>query len=423
MIQYKNPIPIMKAQRGQELRYRNLNSNRVHVDPSGYLVDWDGNRYTAAALPDQREEGLVVIGRRRYPMFSPEWQAQRAADQNQFDREMARNYFDSTPTLPNVTRGAYHWIRGHVLSRSEDPESYRYITGIVDLPMLSKKKLVTQTGKTVGNLVENVGRRVGRAAESAPARTFEEGVQVGFQRGLAKGERQAQQTLEQVTKGTVSKETAKRYGNMRASNATRDMVSKETMDINLGIAQATAQKEKERAFNVGRKWGERHAQTAPTQKKGMMDKLKDRIKGKTQKEKPQEGDDSTDGFMKTAKRTIWETRNNNFGDAWRWRNAGRAFLSPVTVPFTINTVAGVSGLMFGVGKRSGGDPFNSFKTMYNLGAGSDSTEVNNSSVRSDSTKTDTTKVNNQPQYKTLDSLRQAAIQSSIDLIDSVSNSN
>lgn len=381
MIQYKNLIPVMKAERGQELRYKNLNSNRVHVDPSGYLVDWDGNRYTAAALPSQREEGLVVIGRRRYPMFSPEWRAQRAADQNQADKEIARNYFDSAPTLPNVAKGAYHWVRGHVLSRSEDPESYRYITGTADLPILSRKKLVTQTGKTVGNLVENVGMRVGKAAESAPARTFEEGVQAGFQRGLAKGERQAQQTLEQATKGTVSKEAARRYGNMRASNATRDMFSRKEMDTNIDIVQATAQKEKERAFNVGRKWGERHAQTAPTQKKGMIDRARDRIKGKTQKKKPQEGDVSTDGFVKIAKRIIWETRNNNFGDAWRWRNASRAILSPVAVPFAMNTAAGMSGLMLGIGERGSGNALNSFKTMYDLGAGSDSTKVNNDSTK------------------------------------------
>lgn len=81
MIKYKRPIPISKAQSGQELVYREINADRLHVDPSGYLVDRDGNKYAAAALPKQREQGVVVTRRRIGPTVNNQQYEQNKTNQ------------------------------------------------------------------------------------------------------------------------------------------------------------------------------------------------------------------------------------------------------------------------------------------------------------------------------------------------------
>lgn len=120
--------------------------------------------------------------------------------------------------------------------------------------------------------------------------------------------------------------------------------------------------------------------------------------------------------VKTAKTIFFETKNRNFGNVlgsgYKTRNALR-----IAAPIFIggNVVGNLLGRPIGRMSNNTGGFVGGFVKGYNEGAGTDST----------STKTDTTKVNNQTQtqqptqYKTLDSLENAAIQASKQLVDSI----
>ena len=71
-------------------------------------------------------------------------------------------------------------------------------------------------------------------------------------------------------------------------------------------------------------------------KKGFRDRLADKVADKIRGKKSTKTTENTTpqqntrdgGFWKGVGRTLWETKDNNFGNKWRWRNAARAINSP-----------------------------------------------------------------------------------------------
>lgn len=285
----KHPISIkyiQYAQQGTKLgEYREVNPEDYVIDPVTYNRR---NKYTGEQvtfLPEgMGEEGVVVTGKRIYPMFSPEQRAQKASEQNARDRVIASQYFNETPSIGNLVKGAYHFTRGTLLPRSENPEDYNPVQKLTapDVPTFSWSKLTSLTrGKIprlmqkVGNdgpnlnvqamkkigglpvptgktrtLKEVVGERPPIQNTSAASRTFEEGVMEGYGRGLREGINQAMGQGTSQPQDMVSKEAARRYAKRRVEKAQRymDRINKLNKDNN--------QKKVERAFDLGKKRGE-----------------------------------------------------------------------------------------------------------------------------------------------------------------------
>lgn len=86
----------------------------------------------------------------------------------------------------------------------------------------------------------------------------------------------------------------------------------------------------------------------PNKKRGLRDRIADKvdrvIRGKqnTTENKPQTPSKNpvTDesSWRKNVGRFLWETKGNNYGDLYKWRNLGRIVLSPVTVPVATESI-------------------------------------------------------------------------------------
>lgn len=295
----KHPISIkyiQYAQQGTKLgEFRKVNPEDYVIDPVTYNRR---NKYTGEQvtfLPEgMGEEGVVVTGKRIYPMFSPEQRAQKASEQNARDRVIASQYFNETPSIGNLVKGAYHFIRGTLFPRSENPEDYGPVVKLTapdilptfslsELTFLTRGKiprlllkvgkdgpnLNVQAMKKIGGLPvptgktrilkEVVGERPPIQDISVAPRTFEEGVMKGYSRGLRKG---TNQTIGQGTskpQDMVSKEVAREYAKRRVEKVQRDMdeINKLNKDNNW--------KRVERAFDLGKKRGESLAKQKQSQ--------------------------------------------------------------------------------------------------------------------------------------------------------------
>lgn len=287
MIKYKHPTPISGyiqfAQKGDKIgEYRRVNPEDYVIDPN---TGNRRNKYTGQEvtfIPEGfDEEGVVVTGKRIYSMFSPEQRAQEASEQNVRDREIASQYFDQAPTIPNLAKGVYHWYRGR---RSENPEDYKYVKGIVDLPVSIGRgvkgiqavseytpKLMPKVGKMGPDLnvqglkkieglpvptgktrvlKEVVGERPLVQGASAVPRTFEEGVRKGYSIGIRKATNKASQPQD-----IVSKEVAKEYANRRVSHVLREQEKENNLN-NLRNYERV-----KRAFDLGKRRGENLAKS------------------------------------------------------------------------------------------------------------------------------------------------------------------
>lgn len=286
MIKYKHPTPISGyiqfAQKGDKIgEYRRVNPEDYVIDPN---TGNRRNKYTGQEvtfIPEGfDEEGVVVTGKRIYPMFSPGWKAQKAEEQNERDKVIASQYFDQAPTIPNLAKGVYHWYRGR---RSENPEDYKQVKGIVDLPVSIGRgvkgiqavgeytpKLMTKVGKMGPDLnvqalkkieglpvptgktrvlKEVVGERPSVQGVSATPRTFEEGVWKGYRIGRRKATNEASQPQDMV-----SKEVAREFANRRVSHALR-----EQEQIN-NLNNSSNQERVKRAFDLGKRRGKNLAE-------------------------------------------------------------------------------------------------------------------------------------------------------------------
>ena len=233
MIKYKHPTPISGyiqfAQKGDKIgEYRRVNPEDYVIDPN---TGNRRNKYTGQEvtfIPEGfDEEGVVVTGKRIYPMFSPGWRAQKAEEQNERDKVIASQYFDQAPSIGNLVKGAYHFTRGTLLPRSENPEDYNPVQTLTapDAPMFSRTKLMslvtrgklprlmqkvgefnipqtTQETTKIGGLPIPTGKRrtlkeiIGLGpkpvSSSNTAKTFEDGVREGYWRGFRKGTQKAE---------------------------------------------------------------------------------------------------------------------------------------------------------------------------------------------------------------------------------------
>lgn len=97
---------------------------------------------------------------------------------------------------------------------------------------------------------------------------------------------------------------------------------------------------------------------------------------KPEDKKPKQDPKKEDGFWGTTRKIFWETGKNNFGNRWRYRNAGRVALSPITIPLAMNGFLGGAGMLIGIGQKSSTSAGNSFKSGYNLIMGSNNNENN-----------------------------------------------
>lgn len=281
----KHPISIkyiQYAQQGTKLgEYREVNPEDYVIDPVTYNRR---NKYTGEQvtfLPEgMGEEGVVVTGKRIYPMFSPEQRAQKASEQNARDRVIASQYFNETPSIGNLVKGAYHFTRGTLLPRSENPEDYNPVQKLTapDVPTFSLSKLTSLTRGKIPRLLPKVGndgpnlnvqamKKIGGLpVPTGKTRTLKEAIGTrpdvkntekainpyveGFNRGRESGMRQADKLVSQDSRNYVSKEAAREYAKRRVEKVQRDMdgINKLNKDNN--------QKRVERAFDLGKKRGE-----------------------------------------------------------------------------------------------------------------------------------------------------------------------
>lgn len=292
----KHPISIkyiQYAQQGTKLgEYREVNPEDYVIDPVTYNRR---NKYTGEQvtfLPEgMGEEGVVVTGKRIYPMFSPEQRAQKASEQNARDRVIASQYFNETPSIGNLVKGAYHFTRGTLLPRSENPEDYNPVQKLTapDVPTFSLSKLTSLTRGKIPRLMQKVGndgpnlnvqamKKIGGLpVPTGKTRTLKEVVGTrpdikntekainpyveGFNRGLESGKRQADKLANSNSRNYVSKQVAQKYARIVKGKAERDAERINQIN-NLDKENKTKQKIqdiKEKYFNTGVKWGERSA--------------------------------------------------------------------------------------------------------------------------------------------------------------------
>ena len=126
-------------------------------------------------------------------------------------------------------------------------------------------------------------------------------------------------------------------------------------------------------------------------------------------------------------KSLYKNFGNVFGTGYKGRNAAR-IVAPVLIGGT--TTGNILGRIGGAATENTGSFVGAFQKGFNEGAG-----ISNPSTNQDTTKTNQPQTQNttnqsqiqqptaQPQYKTLDSLRRAAIQASIELVDSINNAN
>lgn len=225
--------------------------------------------------------------------------ASQAKQTNDRNKAIAAYYFDSAPTIGNLVKGTYYWLSGNVFGDSEDPKSYQMSYGTVpDLTSVSRakafkigkqmldkiqnyrKKITKFSNKNEQNLSEKVLKEVQNHVKQTPDRV-KRAYQVGLKRGEIKGNSLATQT--QIN-------AAKRAGRTE------------------GAA-------------IQKRWDARQATNNPSA---------------TQTPTTQEPIDSK-GFWGNTRRVLWETKNNNFGKSYKWRNAARVPIYMTGTPFIIGS--------------------------------------------------------------------------------------
>lgn len=114
---------------------------------------------------------------------------------------------------------------------------------------------------------------------------------------------------------------------------------------------AVRNKEKNKKKNSNTQAGNTQAGNVspnPNEKKSLRQKITDKVneiikgKQKTTETKPQTTPQNSvtdeSSWTKNIGRFLWETKGNNYGDLYKWRNLGRIVLSPITVPLATEGV-------------------------------------------------------------------------------------
>lgn len=163
----------------------------------------------------------------------------------------------------------------------------------------------------------------------------------------------------------------------------------------------------------------------PQNKRGWRDKLADKVANKIRGKRSTDNPPSTpetkpDGPGRFVRRVIIETKGNNFGPSYQWRNWG------LRAPLYLGTLrtTGDGSIGKGVGRTIGnvfnqyGEFTTGFKEGYNQTA---STKRDSSSTPQVSNQTPGKEQSDssQSQYSTLDSIRRAAQRASLSYLDSL----
>lgn len=111
-------------------------------------------------------------------------------------------------------------------------------------------------------------------------------------------------------------------------------------------------------------------------KEGFISKLINKSRNKKSNQDKQQDTDS-DGFIRGTKRFLWETAKNNYNKDWRWRNAARVLLSPITVPAATNIGSRILGYYTGMGSNISQTAIDNFQKGFQSASRRDTTQVQN----------------------------------------------
>lgn len=254
----------------------------------------------------QKQKKPLPTRKRIIRIDSPQDKATRARQENDRNRTIASYYFDEDPSIGNLVKGAYYWAKGNLLGDSEDPEDYKYITGEPPSVTGGPLKVTSSTGAKV--LREVVGKRPQKAVEVVKngIRDFYRGVAHGTKIGRREGADEAVKAMREkvsrayklgVQRGT---QTAERTAERTAQQKAQESIQEAQRKYKKGWLSG-----RKVGADIQRRWTARSAATTPSTPP------------------PSAPETPSLGFWGNTKRVLWETKNNNFGNSYKWRNAVR----------------------------------------------------------------------------------------------------
>ena len=290
----------------------------------------------------QKQKNPLPKRQRTIRVTSPQEKAAQAKWENDHHKAIAGYYFNDTPTLPNLARGAYHWIMGNVFSSSEDPEDYEYITGEAPAvgPVSKLPKVVNSTSKKV--IREVVGKRPEETAKkviSNVRKIFDKGYSADKREGVAEAASETanrmQQRVERAYRAGLGR------GEQRGTINTSSRLGEELAAARQAQAQSAERvSQLEQELSAARQATEGATQAGQTA-------------GQTATQ-------ASRGFWGNVGRVLWETKGNNFGPYYTVRNTFRVPGYMIGFPWIAGAIGGsapryfeYAGESFGKGYRAG----------------------------------------------------------------------
>lgn len=334
--------------------YIEINKNKQRLlNSAGYNVKVDGSWG-----PWQEQQYNKIMSRGR--MFTDkraEQQAAQAKWENDHNKAIAGYYFSDTPTLPNLAKGAYHWLMGNVFGGSENP--YYYTLNVGDAPNAGGPAGATKIPTTAKEFVEaikhlkelrplrtiiespfknvkipgssrlpvvnryaatrTVTRNVGKSQHEVP-KDIPENVRGTFSRGYDKGFEEGRvQGLQSASNATVGyrQQIADLEAAKSKSDETIRQMTQRIDDLTGQVARANAPAQAAASVQA--------AQAAPAQAAQAAQVPASAAQVTTQ------ATNSGKGFWGNLQRVLWETKDNNFDKYYIGRNILRA-TSPIIIP-------------------------------------------------------------------------------------------
>lgn len=335
----------------------------------------------------QKQKNPLPKRQRTIRITSPQEKAAQAKWENDHHKAIAGYYFDDTPTLPNLARGAYHWIMGNVFSSSEDPEDYEYITGEAPAvgPVGKLPKVVNSTSKKV--IREVVGKRPEKTAEkviSNVRKIFDKGYSAGKREGAAQAASETASRMQQRVERAYQVGLGR--GEQRGTINTSSRLGEE-----LAAARQTQAQSAERVTQLEQELSA--ARQAGTQSSERIAQLEEQLsaarqatEGATQAGQTagQTATQASRGFWGNVGRVLWETEKNNFGP--NHYIARNTFLrTPIYIGTSMKTFPWMAGALVGYVPRYLEEAGESFEKGRRNASG-DTTTVTTPPAKEDSAK-------------------------------------
>ena len=264
---------------------------------------------------------------------TPKAKASQAKQANDRNKTIASYYFDEAPTIPNLAKGVYYWTKGNLFGGSEDPEDYIHIKGepfIIGGP----SKTISSTGAKV--LKEVVGKRPQKVVE-----VIRNGVR-DFQRGVARGTRVGRKEGAEEAVKAINKKVSRAYKlGVQRGTQTAERTAKKTAQQKAQESVQEAQRKYKEGWTNGRKqgadiqrrWLERSSKQAASSTSAGQQAASSTSAGQQAAETPGLG------FWGNTRRVLWETKNNNFGKYYKWRNTVRVPIYMAGTPFIMGSAS------------------------------------------------------------------------------------